>query len=264
MKKVALSLVVIAASAGYVWGQWSGQAPLAALPATANDQTGQFAAPASSTEPAPPARPVPFVTGDAVTPPANQPEPSPSPTADTPTEPPPLPKPAAPTQMAALAPAPRPAEPQASAPPAATSSDNAPPAQQDQTSASPPVDTPLPHPRPTFDNQTTSALLAQADPAPVRRGAFTDGTYTGPVVNVFYGLMQIQAVVQDGRLASINVLRYPNDRRTSVRINSAALPMLRNEVVTAQSANVNIISGATLTSEGFIRSLDEALRQAKA
>jgi uncharacterized protein with FMN-binding domain len=107
-------------------------------------------------------------------------------------------------------------------------------------------------------------LLAKANPAPVRHGALANGTYTGPAINVLYGLVQIQAVVQNGRLISINVLRYPSDRRTSVRINNVALPMLRHEVVTAQSANVNIISGATLTSVGFIRSLYAALQQAKA
>ena len=84
-----------------------------------------------------------------------------------------------------------------------------------------------------------------------------------PVVDAYYGLVQIQAVVQGGRLAGIKVLQYPSDRRTSVFINRQALPMLRDEVVTAQSANVDIISGATLTSEAFIRSLDAALRQAK-
>ena len=54
----------------------------------------------------------------------------------------------------------------------------------------------------------------------------------------------------------------PSDRRTSVMINRQALPMLRDEVVQAQSANVDVISGATLTSEAFIRSIGGALQQA--
>ncbi len=87
---------------------------------------------------------------------------------------------------------------------------------------------------------------------------------TGPVVDAYYGLMQIQAIVQGGRLSSIRVLRYPNDRRTSIFINRQALPMLRDEVISAQSANVDIISGATLTSEAFIRSLGGALGKARA
>ena len=93
--------------------------------------------------------------------------------------------------------------------------------------------------------------------------AYADGNYTGPVTDAYYGLVQIQAVIDGGRLAAIKVLQYPSDRRTSVLINRQALPMLRDEVVAAQSATVNIISGATLTSEAFIRSLDGALSKAR-
>ncbi len=92
---------------------------------------------------------------------------------------------------------------------------------------------------------------------------YTDGTYTGPVVDAYYGLMQIQAVIRNGRLASVNILEYPSDRRTSVYINRQALPLLRNEVLSAQSANVDIVSGATLSSEAFLRSLDAAMTKAR-
>jgi uncharacterized protein with FMN-binding domain len=91
---------------------------------------------------------------------------------------------------------------------------------------------------------------------------FADGTYTGPAVDVYYGLIQIQAVVQGGQPVAIRVLQYPSDRSTSVYINRQALPMLRDEVISAQTANVDIISGATLTSEEFIFSLGAALKQA--
>jgi len=91
---------------------------------------------------------------------------------------------------------------------------------------------------------------------------YADGTYTGPLVDAYYGLVQVQAIVQNGRLAAIKILQYPSDRRTSVAINRQALPMLRDEVITAQSAYVDIISGATLTSDAFLGSLDAALRRA--
>ena len=93
-------------------------------------------------------------------------------------------------------------------------------------------------------------------------GRYRDGTYTGPTVDAYYGLMQIQAIVKNGRLDSIRVLKYPNDRRTSIFINRRALPQLRNEVIRAQSARVNIVSGATLSSRAFIRSLGSAMQQA--
>ena len=109
---------------------------------------------------------------------------------------------------------------------------------------------------------TLDSPPAAGAPGPAQ-GQYADGTYIGPVVDAYYGLMQIQAIISGGRLASIKVLRYPSDRRTSVYINRQALPMLRDEVISAQSANVDIISGATLSSEAFIRSLGAAMMKAR-
>lgn len=92
--------------------------------------------------------------------------------------------------------------------------------------------------------------------------AYVDGNYTGSVADAYYGPLQIQAIVKGGRLVAIKVLQFPSDRRTSVAINRQALPILRDEVVSAQSAQVDIVSGATLTSEAFIQSLSNALSQA--
>lgn len=100
-------------------------------------------------------------------------------------------------------------------------------------------------------------------PTAVASGQYKDGTYTGPEVNVFYGLVQVQATVKNGQLADVQFLEYPTDRRTSQRINSIAVPDLQQEALQAQSANVNIISGATLTSEGFAMSLQNALAPAQ-
>ncbi len=91
---------------------------------------------------------------------------------------------------------------------------------------------------------------------------YANGTYTGPVTNAYYGAMQIQAIVSGGKLSAIRVLQYPDTHGASISINSQALPMLRNEVIAAQSANVDIISGATLSSDAFIRSLNGALSKA--
>ena len=91
---------------------------------------------------------------------------------------------------------------------------------------------------------------------------YANGTYTGPVTNAYYGTMQIQAIVRGGKLGAIRVLHYPDTHGASISINSQALPMLRNEVIAAQSTNVNIISGATLSSEAFLRSLYGALSKA--
>jgi uncharacterized protein with FMN-binding domain len=110
-----------------------------------------------------------------------------------------------------------------------------------------------------FALETPPAASAQA----AAQGQYRDGAYTGPVVDAYYGLMQIQAIIKGGKLSAIKVLQYPNDRRTSIFINRQALPMLRDEVINAQSANVDIVSGATLSSEAFIQSLGAAMNQAK-
>jgi len=91
---------------------------------------------------------------------------------------------------------------------------------------------------------------------------YKDGTYTGPQVDVYYGIVEVQVNVKNGKIANVNFLQYPSDRRTSQRINNIAMPYLQQEAIQAQSARVNIISGATLTSEGFMMSLDAALKSA--
>ena len=93
-----------------------------------------------------------------------------------------------------------------------------------------------------------------------RRLSIADQVRTA--ADAYYGIIQIQALVQGGQLTALKVLKYPSDRRTSISINRQALPMLRDEAIRAQSANVDIISGATLTSRAFSQSLRGALKKA--
>jgi uncharacterized protein with FMN-binding domain len=112
---------------------------------------------------------------------------------------------------------------------------------------------------PTSLAQPTSVSQA---PVTNKLGLYKDGTYNGPQVDVFYGIVEVQVNVQNGKIANVNFLQYPSDRRTSRQINNIAMPYLQQEALQAQSARVNIISGATLTSEGFMMSLDAALKSA--
>ena len=100
-------------------------------------------------------------------------------------------------------------------------------------------------------------------PAPKPKGQYVDGIYTGNSVDVYYGYVQVQAMVSGGRLASVSFLSYPNDRSTSRYINGQAMPQLESEAIQAQSANVSGVSGASDTSVGFRESLGNALAQAK-
>jgi uncharacterized protein with FMN-binding domain len=122
-----------------------------------------------------------------------------------------------------------------------------------QPAQSPPVTQPTAEPPPT---------AVPPSPAPIL-GMYKDGTYTGPTVDAYYGLVEVKVSVQNGKIADVQFLQYPHDRRTSVEINSQAMPWLQQEAIQVQSANVNIISGATFTSEGFAMSLDAALKNAK-
>lgn len=118
----------------------------------------------------------------------------------------------------------------------------------------------MPRPRPT----PPAAALQSAASTTAAAGSngLRDGTYTGNSENAYYGRVQVRVTISSHRIAAIRVLDYPSDRRTSRYINSQALPMLEQEVISASSANVDTISGATLTSEAYLRSLDSALSQA--
>lgn len=94
-------------------------------------------------------------------------------------------------------------------------------------------------------------------------GAYRDGSYTGGTVNAYWGMVQVKATIQNGKIAAVQFLQYPSDRRTSQRINLQVMPYLQTEAIKAQNANVDVISGATLTSQAFIRSLQSALNTAK-
>lgn len=116
---------------------------------------------------------------------------------------------------------------------------------------------------PANSNSPSPASNPAPQPAPQTAGQFKDGTYTGSVADAYFGNLQVQAVVSGGKLTDVVFLQYPKDRHTSDEINQQAMPQLKQEAITAQSANVNIISGATQTSTAFQQSLGSALSQAK-
>lgn len=94
-------------------------------------------------------------------------------------------------------------------------------------------------------------------------GKYADGSYTGSAIDAYYGTVQVNAIVKNGQLADVQFLQYPNDRSNSRYINSQAMPLLTQEAIQAQSAQVNGVSGATFTSQAFQQSLTAALALAK-
>ena len=88
-------------------------------------------------------------------------------------------------------------------------------------------------------------------------------TVTGDVAQTQWGPVQVQLTVHGGKITAVNVLQYPNGNHRDVEINDYALPILIDETVKAQNAQIDMVSGATVTSDGYIRSLQSALDQAK-
>jgi uncharacterized protein with FMN-binding domain len=94
-------------------------------------------------------------------------------------------------------------------------------------------------------------------------GSYKNGTYSGSVQDAFYGALQVQAVIANGKISDVVFLQYPNDNRTSQYVNSIADPMLKQEAIQVQSAQVDVVSGASASSQAFQASLADALSQAK-
>ncbi len=92
---------------------------------------------------------------------------------------------------------------------------------------------------------------------------YKDGSYTGTAADAYYGLVQVKAVITNGSITDVQFLQYPNDRGTSIEINSQAMPLLTQEAIQVQSANVSGVSGATETTLAFRQSLASALILAK-
>lgn len=129
-----------------------------------------------------------------------------------------------------------------------------------------------PNPSPTAATQPAATNAPAPTGTPVTptntptltpRSGYKDGTFTGDAADAFYGYIQVQAIIQNGKITDVKFLQYPNDRSRSIYINEQADPMLAQEAIRAQSANVDIISGATDSSQAFIQSLQSALNKAK-
>lgn len=87
-------------------------------------------------------------------------------------------------------------------------------------------------------------------------------TVTGPVVQTQWGPVQVQVTTAGGQINDVTVLQHPDGNSTDQQINAYALPILVQDTLDAQSANIDMVSGATVTSGGYLQSLQAALDQA--
>jgi uncharacterized protein with FMN-binding domain len=97
-------------------------------------------------------------------------------------------------------------------------------------------------------------------PAAAPSGACAGQTIDGPSIDTRWGPVQVEAIVSStGQICDVDAIQYPNDHRRSIQINQNALPILHSQVMKAQSTSINGVSGATITSRGYVRSLQSIL-----
>lgn len=101
---------------------------------------------------------------------------------------------------------------------------------------------------------------ASASPSPSASG--TSGTFQGASASTPFGEVQVEVTVDAGRITEVTPVHLTDRDRRSERISAEAAPLLREEVLAAQSAQVDTISGATYTSEGYLTSLQSAIDEA--
>jgi uncharacterized protein with FMN-binding domain len=110
----------------------------------------------------------------------------------------------------------------------------------------------------------TASPAADAGTSATTTGAYKDGTATGAVITTRYGDVQVEVTISGGAIADVTALQLPDSDRRSQSIASAAEPILREEALAAQSASIDLLSGATYTSEAYAESLQSALDQVRA
>lgn len=111
---------------------------------------------------------------------------------------------------------------------------------------------------------SSTGSIAQASPsAAATSGTKATGTetLTGAVYSSRYGNTQVQVTITNGKITSVSAVQLPTGGRSG-QISQYVEPILSSEALTAQSANIDIVSGATYTSEAYAQSLQSALDQA--
>ena len=111
--------------------------------------------------------------------------------------------------------------------------------------------------------EATPGPAATSTPATASSG-YRDGTVTGDVVSTRFGDVQVQVTIAGGSITDVTALQLPSGDPRSSRISQAAEPLLRESALSAQSANIDLLSGATYTSSAYAESLQSALDQARA
>lgn len=99
-------------------------------------------------------------------------------------------------------------------------------------------------------------------PTPSAGSGYKDGVYTGQDVFTQFGDVQVKVTISGGRITDVQPVQLPFDRPRSAEISQFAAPQLHDEVLQAQSAQIDTLSGATYTTDAYAQSVQAALDQA--
>ncbi len=115
-----------------------------------------------------------------------------------------------------------------------------------------------PTPSPANPGTTPGATPSPSPSTPVA----VSGSFTGSDFPNRFGDVVVRVVISNGHITDVQAVQLPSDRARSAYISEVAGPMLRSEVLQAQSARIDIISGATYTSQSYAQSVESALQDA--
>jgi uncharacterized protein with FMN-binding domain len=101
----------------------------------------------------------------------------------------------------------------------------------------------------------TPAAASGRPPSALAGTVVVDGTAEA----TRYGPVQVEVSIADGKITAVKAIQYPTDTRLDQEINNQAIPELASQVLSAQSAHIDGVSGATYTTEGYVTSLQSAL-----
>jgi uncharacterized protein with FMN-binding domain len=129
----------------------------------------------------------------------------------------------------------------------------------------PVADLAQPSPTPSASPTPSDSSAPTPTPTPSNAGpTYKDGQYTGQDFPNQFGDTQVKVTISGGRITNVQAVQLPFDRQRSAEISQYAAPLLHDEVLQAQSAQIDSLSGATYTSDAYARSVQSALDQAHA
>jgi uncharacterized protein with FMN-binding domain len=129
-----------------------------------------------------------------------------------------------------------------------------------KSEAAPPVTKPSSASAPGTSGTSGSSSSGSSSSA----GAVTGTkTVTGDSADTRYGPVQVKITAANGKITTVDAIDYPQNDPRDQEINSFAIPQLNQEALAADGASIDVVSGATYTSDGYVQSLQSALDKLK-